>query len=115
VGGPAVASSLDVQTAGRVSFDFHVTNNADKRLELTFPSGLTHDVVVTDSAGREVWRWSEGRMFTQTLQNRVLEQDETISYSASWQPSELHGSFVVVASLLSQNHPVEQRVRFTLP
>ena len=114
-GGAPVASSLDVQLADDVRFDFHVTNSAPKRLELTFPDGLTHDIVVLDEAGREVWRWSAGRMYTQTLQNHILESDETLSYGAEWPPQSLHGTFVAVASLRSENYPVEQRVRFTLP
>ena len=65
--------------------------------------------------GREVWRWSEGRMFTQTLQNHILERDETVSYGAQWRPDALHGSFVAVASLRSENYPIEQRVHFVLP
>lgn len=115
VGGPPIASSLDVGLLGDVSIAFHVTNNAEKRLELTFPSGLTHDITIVDEGGREVWRWSDGRMFTQSLQNRVLETDETLSFNASWHPETSHGSFVAVASLKSENHPIEQRVRFTLP
>ena len=113
--GPPVVSSLDVQTNGTVHFALHVTNNAGKRMELTFPSGLTHDIVILDDIGREVWRWSEGRMFTQALQNRILDASETVSYDAEWTPSTEHGAFVAVASLRSENHPVEQRVQFTLP
>lgn len=114
-GGPPVASSLDVQLSDQVRFAFHVTNHATKRLELTFPDGLTHDISVVDDLGREVWRWSAGRMYTQTLQNRILDADETLSYRAAWQPETLHGSFTAVASLRSDNYPLEQRVRFTLP
>jgi hypothetical protein len=113
--GPPVVSSLDVQTDGEVRFALLVTNNAEKRMELTFPSGQTHDIVVLDAAGREVWRWSEGRMFTQALQNRILDANETVSYAAAWEPATRQGDFVAVASLRSENHPVEQRVRFTLP
>lgn len=114
-GGPPVASSLDVQLDEGVRFAFHVTNNAAKRLELTFPSGLTHDLVILDDVGREVWRWSEGRMFTQTLQNHVLDTNETVSYAAEWAPEAQHGTFTAVARLNSENYPIEQRVRFTLP
>lgn len=113
--GPPVVSSLDVQTDGEVRFALLVTNNAEKRMELTFPSGQTHDIVVLDDAGREVWRWSEGRMFTQALQNRILDANETVAYAGAWDPAEQQGAFVAVASLISENHPVEQRVRFTLP
>jgi len=114
-GGPPVASSLDVQLQDDVSFAFHITNHADKRLELTFPNGLTHDISVVDERGREVWRWSEGRLYTQTLQNHILDADETLSYRAAWRPETLHGTFTAVASLRSDNYPLEQRVRFTLP
>ena len=113
--GPLVASSLDVAVSDKVEFALHVTNNAQKRLELTFPSGQNYDVAVLDSIGREVWRWSSGRMFTQALQNHVLEANETLSYEAAWQPEAMRGSFVAVASLRSENHPLERRVPFSLP
>lgn len=115
VDGPSVVSSFDVDTREDVQFALHVTNNAGKRMELTFPSGLTHDIVVLDEVGREVWRWSDGRMFTQGLQNRILDASETVSYAAEWHPETSHGAFVAVASLRSDNHPVEQRLRFVLP
>ena len=112
--GPPVATSLNVRVNSEVSFAFHITNNAAKSLELTFPSGQTHEIAVLDSAGREVWRWSEGRLFTQALQNRVLEASETVTYQASWKP-ERAGHYVAVASLKSVNHPLEQRIEFDLP
>ena len=112
--GPPVASSLNVRVNSDVSFAFHITNNAAKRLELTFPSGQTHEITVLDSAGREVWRWSEGRLFTQALQNRVLEASETVTYQATWKPPRA-GHYTAVASLRSVNHPLEQRIDFDLP
>jgi hypothetical protein len=45
----------------KLHFSLHVTNNTTKMLELRFPDGQTHDFVVKDFAGKEVWRWSEGR------------------------------------------------------
>jgi hypothetical protein len=112
--GPPVATSLNVRVNSEVTFAFHITNNAAKRLELTFPSGQTHDIAVLDSAGREVWRWSEGRMFTQALMNRVLDVDETVTYQASWKPDK-KGRYTAVAALKSVNHPLEQRLEFDLP
>ena len=67
-----LAPSLEVTVSDDVRFEFAVTNAGKKKLELDFADGRTHDVVVLDSLGREVWRWSEGRIFTQTMQNRVL-------------------------------------------
>ncbi len=115
VAGPAVASSLDVRVTDDVAFAFHITNNASKQLEITFPSGKTHDIVVLDSIGREVWRWSDGRLFTQVMQNKLLDTSETMTYEARWDPVQHHGQYVAVASLMSENHPVEHRVDFALP
>jgi hypothetical protein len=113
--GLAIASSLGVEVRDQVGFTFHVTNNAAKRLELTFPSGQTHDIVVLDTLGREVWRWSEGRLFTQSIQNKVLDTSETLTYEAEWTPGELRGRYVAEASLMSQNHPLKKRVEFSVP
>jgi hypothetical protein len=112
--GPAVASSLNVKVNDGVAFAFHVTNHASRRLELTFPSGQTHDIAVLDSLGRVVWKWSDGRLFTQSFQNKVLEANQTLTYQASWTPPPT-GKFTAVASLKSENHPLEQRVAFSLP
>jgi hypothetical protein len=113
--GQPVGSMLDVRIEDGVVFALRVTNDASKSLELTFPDGQTHDIVVLDANGREVWRWSKGRLFTQALQNRVLAQSETASYEGEWSPRDTHGTFTAVASLRSENHPIEQRVQFTLP
>lgn len=97
-----------------VHFDFDVTNAGSRKVELLFNDGRTHDIVVIDSLGREVWRWSEGRMFTQTVQNKVLRADDTISFAESWTDA-TPGSYVAVASMPSRNFPVEHRVAFVVP
>lgn len=107
-----VAASLDVKVRDGIEFAFRVTNNEARKLELLFPSGQTHEFVVLDSVGREVWRWSEGRMFTQVLQNKVLETNATVTWEAAWRYAVPPGKYVAVASLLSENKPLEERVEF---
>jgi hypothetical protein len=109
-----IASSLDVKLGEDVKFSFHVTNGSNKRVELRFPSGQTHDVAVLDAQGREVWRWSRGRMFTQAMQNKVLGAADTLTFTETWRP-EHDGTYTAVASLLSQNYPSQQRAEFSLP
>jgi hypothetical protein len=111
----ALAASAKVAVHDGVSFTLHVTNLADHALELNFPSGKTHDFVVVDSAGRVVWRWSDGQMFTQALQNKLLDPNETLTYEEKWNASGLRGRFTARALLESSNHPVEERIDFTLP
>lgn len=109
-----LASSLAVRVGERVAFDLTTTNVGPHRQELTFPGGQTHELVVVDATGREVWRWSRGRLFTQTMQTRLLGSGESASYSESWTPGEARGSFTVVARLRSDNHPLELRRGFTI-
>ncbi len=109
-----LASSMDVQVSDEVRIAFEVQNAGRKKLELKFPNGRTHDVVVLDSIGREVWRWSEGRMFTQAVQNRVLRTSDALRYEEEW-ASPAPGRYVAVATLASTNHPVTQRVEFVVP
>jgi len=111
--GPALVSTLAVRTQKGVAMTFRVVNEGAKRLELNFRNGQTHEVVVVDSLGREVWRWSQGRLFTQTLQNKVLYASDALDYGAVWQnaPS---GKYTAIATLASENFPIEQRAEFVV-
>jgi hypothetical protein len=110
--GSPIAAVLDVRIRDGIEFGFRVTNNAAGKLELLFPTGQTHDIVVKDSVGREVWRWSEGRMFTQALLNRILESNASVAFNAAWRAEVPPGRYVAIASLLSENRPLEERVEF---
>jgi hypothetical protein len=113
--GRTLATSANVSVKDGITLTLHVTNLAEHALELTFPNGQTHDFVVLDSAGREAWRWSSDRMFTQALQNRMLGAKQTMSYEERWDAGGRTGKFTAVATLRSSNHPVEERVEFSLP
>lgn len=113
--GRVLATSANVSVKNGVTFTLHVTNLTDGALELTFPNGQTHDFVVLDTLGREVWRWSRDRMFTQALQNKMLGAKQTTSYEERWDAAGRVGKFTAVAMLKSSNHPVEERVEFSLP
>ena len=114
-GGQLLATSANVSVDGAVALSLHVTNLADHSLELDFPNGQTHDFVVLDSSGHELWRWSHGRMFTQAVQNKLLGSTETVTYAEQWDPHGVHGDFTLVAILRSSNFPKEERVGFKVP
>ncbi len=112
----SLESSLDVAVgSGDVKFNLTVTNTGGRKVELTFPSGQTYDVVVYDAAGGEVWRWSTGQMFTQSLRNKPLDVRESLSYTAQWRHPVIHGPLVAVATLTSTNYPSTARAEFALP
>ncbi|MFL5564129.1 MAG: BsuPI-related putative proteinase inhibitor [Gemmatimonadaceae bacterium] len=101
--------------ANKLRFTLNVRNNTTKMLELRFPDGQTHDFVVKDFAGKEVWRWSEGRMFTSAMRSETLKSKGATVFEESWETKGQHGSFTAVAVLRSDNFPVESTVQFVLP
>ena len=53
---PALATTLELSVGEGVDLRLHVTNTSGKKIEMTFPTGLTHDFYILDASGREVWR-----------------------------------------------------------
>jgi hypothetical protein len=61
-----------------------VANNSSKRIDLKFPSSKTHDFQIIDNHGREIWRWSAGKVFAQAFVERQLGSGEDEIYTAQW-------------------------------
>jgi Intracellular proteinase inhibitor len=110
-----IKSAFAVSAApNALHFALNVTNAGKKGIELTFPSGQEYDFSVRDSAGREVYRWGKGRMFTQSLQNKVLDGGETKRFEEHASTTLPAGTYVAIATLRSSNYPVQERVAFEL-
>jgi hypothetical protein len=107
---------LDVNVAANeVRFAFNVANVGGKYVELSFPNGKSYDIVVVDSIGRRVWQWSNGRMFTQGVQNKQLSSGDEMKVAETWAKPTTPGVYTAIATLNSTNYPVEQRVDFVVP
>jgi len=100
--------------ARAIHFSLDLTNASKKHVELEFPSGQEYDFAVIDSTGKEVYRWGKERMFTQSLQNRMLDGGETRRYEEKADKALPNGSYVAIATLNSSNFPVQERVPFRL-
>lgn len=101
---------LDVTVDSGVEFTFTVTNTDSESRRLEFRSGKTVDFTVT-SDDKEVWRWSDGRMFTQALQAETLEPGGSFVRTGTWS-NPAPGTYVVVATLEASNAEVEARAEF---
>lgn len=111
-GSTTLTTSFDVVPEGDdVRFNFRVVNAAPKSVEVNFASGQAYDFVVVDSVGREVWRWSADRVFTQSVRNKLLGKGESISANEKWSPAK-PGKFTAIAVLKSKNFPIEEKVAF---
>jgi len=107
-----LTTTFDVaQQQNAVHFVLRVSNTTSKRVELNFPSGQAYDFIVVDSVGREVWRWADGRIFTQSVRNKLLGKGEGLTITEKWSPAKA-GKFTAIAQLRSVNFPIQQRVEF---
>jgi hypothetical protein len=50
-----------------------VVNETPKLVSLSFLSAQRFDLIIQDQQGREVWRWSAGRVFAQILGEEMLK------------------------------------------
>ena len=109
----AFESSVAVeQSDDNVEFALQVENGNDAPQELTFRSGLSADFAVLDG-DEEVWRASEGQMFTQALRSESFDPGETKVYPAAWQAA-APGDYTVVATLEVQEEEIEARAEFSV-
>jgi hypothetical protein len=110
-----IATSFKVRTHPKaLEFALNLTNSSKKIVELEFPSGQQYEFSVVDSTGHEVYRWGTGRMFTQSLQNRLLDGGATMRIEERADKALPRGSYIAVATLRSSNFPVEQKFAFQL-
>ncbi|MEP6729270.1 MAG: BsuPI-related putative proteinase inhibitor [bacterium] len=100
--------------AHALHFALNLTNESKKHVELSFPNGQQYDFAVLDSAGREVYRWGQGRMFTQSVQNKLIDGGKTMSIDERAETTLPHGKYIAVATLRSSNFPLEERSTFEL-
>lgn len=100
-------------TADAVGFAFSVANTGSEPVELEFRSGKTADVVVyADEA--EVWRWSEGRMFTQAIRTETVQPGDAWRTEMTWtDPGP--GEYTAEASLAATGAQAVDRVAFQVP
>lgn len=106
-----LAGHLDVSVEpGEIGFAFTVRNEGPDPLTLQFRSGQTAEFVVYEDR-TEVFRWSDGQMFTQALQSVPLDPDESVTYTGTW-PDPETGTFKVVATLEAEEHALETSAEF---
>jgi hypothetical protein len=112
--GPLLPSLQVTEVGDSVHFVFQVTNTSTEPVELHFRTGQSFDFLAMDG-GREVWRWSADRMFTQALRQERLDGGATLRFEASWlPPADLRGDLLAIARLTAWNVPVEQQANIRL-
>lgn len=109
-----VDGHLDVEaTRDAVAFTVTVENTTAEPVTLEFRSGLVVDVVVYDG-DTEVWRWSEGRMFTQAVLAETVAPGDSFGREMAW-TCPVPGDYVAAATLMTPEPTTLARIDFTVP
>ncbi|HHX02370.1 MAG TPA: hypothetical protein GX739_06850 [Firmicutes bacterium] len=76
---------------GQMIFSFEFINNHAAAKQLQFGSGQQYEIVVTDEAGKEVYRFSDGRFFTMAIISKDLKPGESLSWQETWDLTDKDG------------------------
>jgi hypothetical protein len=105
VGGVSMSFSVTparAEVGKAIRFTLRLTNATGKAEELTFPTGQHYDFWVKE-ADKEVWRWSDDRVFTQEITSDEIEPQGTLVLTESWAP-ERTGTFEVFGELRADGY-----------
>lgn len=105
--------TLDVTaTDEQVAFAFTVTNTSPDPVEVQFSDSGKAEFVVEDE-GREVWRFTDGRMFAQVISSEVVDPESEVTYEGTWDDPQ-SGRFTALAELRAQDQTCEARTEFSV-
>ncbi len=96
----------------RVVFEYTVENVGDTPEEVQFRSSLLADFALLDGDD-EVWRASDGQMFTQMIQNETFDAGEARTFTDEWDDPD-PGDYTVVAALNAMGDDAEARTDFSV-
>ena len=102
-----VAGTLSLEAVGAVHAGqpagWRVTFEPEADGTLVFPSGQDAEVVLTDDAGAEVWRWSSDVMFTQAVRCVDVVAGEPFTADLSGSPVTVEpGTYTATGTLAAQ-------------
>lgn len=81
-----VSSGLQVYSIGQpVSITLMATNTTGAPVTVSFPSGQSFDLSAASPSGvAVVWRWAQGRAFTQAFRTQTLAPGEALIFTEQW-------------------------------
>ena len=87
----------------RLELRLLLRNPGADTLRLGFSSGQRFDFTVRDAGGETVWRWSEGRFFTQALGSETLPPGDSVVYEAGVPEGLQPGRYTVVGRITARD------------
>ena len=85
-----------------ITLTLRVGNETDAPIVLTFRTAQRFDVVVSDAAGRDVWRWATGRMFAQAMGRETIPPSGALVYTARIETKLAPGAYLATGVVTAQ-------------
>ena len=99
-----IAHELQVEERrGRLHITLTVTNDGDAPYVIEHKDGQEYEFILFDKRGKILWRWSDGRTFTQALSTSTVDAHRSVTYEAEIDRQEykkIRDSAVLVTALL---------------
>ena len=90
-----------------------LTNDTNTVQTYEFGTSQRYDVIIR-RGGREIWRWSDGRVFAQMLGSETLQPGESRVYTVDWNQTNTAGTCTVVGQITSYNMPEQGSTTITI-
>ena len=69
-----------------------VTNEGPQTISAVYSSSQSFDLAVFDQDRKEVWRWSNDKVFAQMLRPFTLPPGKEVRFSAAWKQADHYGN-----------------------
>ncbi|MCL5773073.1 MAG: BsuPI-related putative proteinase inhibitor [Firmicutes bacterium] len=76
----------------KVNITLKITNQGEKTAFFDFSTSKKYDFWVKDESGKEVWRWSNDRVFLQVLTNMKLDAGKSRTFKEIWNQEDNEGN-----------------------
>ncbi len=109
--GTLTAAKPQIKPGQPVLMTFQVINTSSKVVTYNFPTGQRYDITAANAAGKAVWNWAAGRVFTENLASLKVAPGKSLVYQATWNGRDLSGHpvppgvYTLSAHLTSNNRP----------
>ncbi|MEH7224885.1 BsuPI-related putative proteinase inhibitor [Bacillus sp. JJ1566] len=123
-------TNLSIQTGeNEATFTISLKNTSDNSVKVTIPGGQKYEIVVTDTDGKEVYRYSIDKMFIQSIEEMELKPGEEKVWEEPWDyttndgkrlaPGEYKANIFLTASevngLKIETNALQAAESFTIP
>jgi len=88
-----------------------ITNNSAHTVELNFMSSQHYDFIISKD-GKDVWRWSQDKMFAMVIESLALKSHETQVYEEKWSSKDASSGRYEVLAMITSQPPYEARCAF---